>query len=72
MSTENQREQANNKEPAMLQSKTIEACIVPVEIMEAVKSLLRKLPVEDVEVVLMTLRTIKAQPIVMSQGPAPH
>jgi hypothetical protein len=71
MSTKNQREQAGGKNFAQEQMKmqTIEAVICPTEVWHQIQNSLRKLPVEDVEVLLMTMKAMRPQQVTMGLAP---
>jgi hypothetical protein len=46
----------------------IEAVVVPVEIWDQLKNAIRKLPVEDVEVLYLTMKQLRPQTVNMTQG----
>ena len=61
----------SNLPPPQASMQQIEAVICPVEIWDQIKNGLRKLPVEDVEVILMTMKTMRPQIVNMQQAPPP-
>ena len=73
MSNNNQRE-VTGKEPGptareRMQMQTIEAYIIPIQVMDEIKRKLRKLTIDDGEVLLQTLNAIRPQAI-QQQVPA--
>ena len=50
------------------QVQQVEAVVVPVEIWDQMKNAIRKLPVEDVEVLYLTMKQLRPQTINMTQG----
>lgn len=51
------------------QVQQIEAVVCPVEIWDNIRIVLRKLPVEDVDVVLQTMKQMRPQIVNMQQAP---
>lgn len=75
VSKRNNSQPDNSKEnlpppmPEQAQAQQIEAVICPTEIWDQIKNQLRKLPVEDVEVVLLTMKSMRPQVVNMQMPP---